>query len=132
MGRGRVVLLLCALVLCACRSRRVEYVSAVGWHTDTLVRTVLRSDSVWVHDSVHVREGKDTVWMERWHTRHSLREVRDTLYRVRTDSVPKPYPVERALNRWERAKQDWGGVAMVLLAVSVLSLVWRLARRCGL
>lgn len=129
MGRCGIILLLSGFLLGACRSQRVEYVTLDRWHTDTLLSALRIRDSIYVHDSVHVREGKDTVWMERWHTRYSKREVHDTLYISKTDSIPQPYPIERPLTRWESTKLDWGGRALACLALLLLAGAWKFCRR---
>lgn len=124
MGRGCLIALLCALCLCSCRSVRTEYVPIMQTRSDTLIQYKERVDSVWRYDSVHVREGRDTVWMDRWHVRVERHKTCDTLYINKTDSIPKPYPVERPLTRWQRTKQDWGGWSMLVAGVAV-SLVLR-------
>lgn len=93
--------------------------------SDTLMQYKERVDSVWRYDSVHVREGRDTVWMDRWHVRVERHKTCDTLYINKTDSIPKPYPVERPLTRWQRTKQDWGGWAMLVAGVAVVLVLRR-------
>ena len=63
--------------------------------------------------------------------RDSLSVVNARLESVRADSVPVPYPVERELSKWERAKIDYGGKAILGLGVMVvvcIAVVW-LARK---
>lgn len=127
--RGVILVLLVLLALCSCRTVRTEYVPVYETRTDTMRQTVERTDSVWVYDSIHVRETPDTVWLERWHKSVRERTLRDTVYRVLTDTVPRPYPVEREQTRWERTKQDWGGWAMLALSVICAGFIWCLARK---
>lgn len=117
-------------VLAGCKTRyvtvetvRTEYVS----RTDTLVQR----DSVWAHDSIHVREKGDTVWVERWSIRYQDR-WRDRVHTdtiVRVDSVQVPYPVERKLSKWQQWCLDWGkvttGGTIALLAIGCWLLVGR-------
>lgn len=93
--------------------------------SDTLIQYKERVDSVWMYDSVHVREGRDTVWMDRWHVRVERLKTCDTLYIAKTDSIPKPYSVERPLTRWQRTKQDWGGWAMLVAGAAVVLVLRR-------
>lgn len=62
----------------------------------------------------------------------SIRELLRQLESVKSDSIPVPYPVERSLSRWEKAKIDFGGMAIgatVLLVVFVIAwLIKRYAR----
>ena len=62
-------------------------------------------------------------WRDRW--RERTKEVHDTVYIERTDSVPVPYPVERELSRWERVKVDYGGFALGLVgSVLAVAVIW--------
>lgn len=66
----------------------------------------------------------DTVidYRDRWHK--STEYVHDTCYVERTDSIPVPYPVERSLSRWEKAKMDFGGFALGGIAVALCAAAW--------
>ena len=86
-------------------------------------------DSVFVKDSVFVREKGDTVevfrtlFVDRWHDRT------DTLRAVSTDTIRVPYPVEKELTRWEKAKLDIGGIAIGTAIAAVLAIVvWLVIR----
>ena len=93
----------------------------------------LRVDTVAMRDSVAVYVNGDTVritkYRDRWRTR--IIERHDTVAVAKVDSVavpvevPKPYPVERKLTRWERTKMDAGGIAIGILGVAALcGLAW--------
>ncbi len=41
---------------------------------------------------------------------------------VKVDSVPVPYLVERKLSRWEQAKIDLGGVAILAFGISLVAI----------
>lgn len=92
---------------------------------DTLRITQQQRDSIFLHDSIYVRErtSGDTVWMEveRWHTRYQDRFIHDSIYAVRTDSIPVPYPVEKevpARLSWFQQMTLWmGRLALVALAL---------------
>lgn len=44
---------------------------------------------------------------------------------IKTDSVPSIVPVERELSRWEKAKMDFGGMAIGGLAVVLcIAVIW--------
>ena len=64
-----------------------------------------------------------TEYRDRWRDRVILK--RDTLSQVKTDSIAVPYPVERSLTRWEKVKQDAGGIAIGgVLVVLCAAVVW--------
>lgn len=120
--------IVCAWLLIGCRS--VELVPYAVETVRTEWRDRLVRDSVVLHDSVHVKERGDTVWMERWHTVYRDRTVLDTV--VRTDSIPVPYPVERELGRWEQFRLDVGGYAITVVALGIVAAaVWAVMRLRG-
>ena len=128
-----VVMMAVGLLLCAlfgsCKS--VEYVPVIEHHTDTLIQTKIVKDSVYLKDSTHVSEKNDTVKIEHWHTEFLKKEVHDTVYISKTDSVPAPYPVEvikkvpAELTMWERLKMKAGGIAILLCIFAFLYWIWR-------
>lgn len=128
-----IVMFIVGLALCAlfgsCKS--VEYVPVIEHHTDTLIQTKIVKDSVYLKDSIHVREKNDTVKIEHWHTEFLKKEVHDTVYISKTDSVPAPYPVEvikevpAELSMWELLKMKAGGIAILLCIFAFLFWIWR-------
>ena len=91
--------------------------------TDTLRETRNMRDSIYLHDSVFVKqyERGETVFVEKekWHTRYQDRLLVDTVYKSRTDSVPVPYEVtefvEYNLTWWQKTRMYAGDVLMVSL-----------------
>lgn len=115
-------------LLCGCKAKEVVTVERV--RTDTLLWYSNIHDSVVVKDSVYIRDGEDTVVVERWHTRWRERVVRDTIYKSRVDSVHMPYPVvkmvEKELSMWQKIRMHAGDVVLAILGVGV---VWAIVRR---
>ena len=108
------------MLLSACRVQRVPSPIPSETRVDTVLQNLVRTDSVVMYDSVFVRETPDTVLIERWRVRYRTADVHDTVYRSKTDTIRIPYAVEKSLSRWQRTKQDWGGLAMVLVLLFVL------------
>ena len=87
------------------------------WLTDTVIQ----------NDTRFIFVKGDTVidWRDRW--RERIKEVHDTLYIERTDTVRVPVPVERKLKKWEQTKMDFGGAAIgatvVVLCIAVIWLI---------
>ena len=106
------------LWLCGCKG--VEYVPVKEVKTE--YRDRWHRDSVHVLDSVIVEAKGDKVYRTRW--RIEYRDVLrvDSFIKVATMTVP--YPVERALTKWERARIDWGGWAMLAVVVLSVAVVW--------
>ena len=113
------VLLMIALWLTSCTTTKVVTVEKVK--TDTTYITKQQRDSIWLHDSIHVTERGDTIRIERWHTKYVEREVHDTLYRAKTDSIPVPYEVVKEVPRqkswFERTMFSVGIIALMALAL---------------
>lgn len=60
--------------------------------------------------------------------RDSLSVLNTRLESIKTDSVPSIVPVERELSKWEKAKMDFGGMAIggsgVLFIGLCIAVVW--------
>ena len=83
-----------ALLMCSCKS--IEYVPVVEKevHHDSIYFTQIQKDSVWMHDSIRIESKGDTVRIEKWHTKYIEKQVHDTTYVAKVDSVPVPYEVK--------------------------------------
>ena len=108
-----MVVVLCCISSCT----TTKYVPVVEYHTDTLIQKMTQRDSIYLHDSTIVREKGDTVLIERWHTRYRDREVHDTVYQSRIDSVPAPYPVT------EYVERKMSAIDKLLIAAGILSII---------
>ena len=118
------VLLMIALWLTSCTTTKVVTVEKVK--TDTTYITKQQRDSIWLHDSIHVTERGDTIRIERWHTKYVEREVHDTLYRAKTDSIPVPYEVVKEVPR----KSTWFERIMFCTGIiSILCLILFVAKK---
>ena len=97
-------------VICSCRT--VKYVPVETVKVDTTYINKLQRDSIYLLDSVYVKEKGDTVLIEKYKYLYRDKLVRDTLYMAKTDSIQVPYPVEKELTRWQQMKQELGGWAL--------------------
>ena len=120
---GWVLIAILAVMCLGCKS--VQYVPVETVRTDTCYVNKIRTDSVYVRDSVVVERGGDTIKVTAWRWRERYVVQRDTIYRSKTDSISVPYPVERKLSRWEKTKQDIGGIAIgAFIAVVSAVVIW--------
>jgi hypothetical protein len=121
------VLMMIALWLTSCTTTRVMTVEKVK--TDTTYITKQQRDSIWLHDSIHVTERGDTIRIEKWHTKYIEREVHDTLYRAKTDSIPVPYEVIKEVPRqskwFERIMFCTGIISILCLILFVAKKIER-------
>lgn len=99
-----------------------KYVPVIEHRTDTLIQTNLQHDSVYVHDSIMVSQQGDTVRIDRWHTKYVEKQVHDTTYISKTDSIPKPYPVIQEvpaqLTWWQQTRLHLANILLWVLGIS--------------
>lgn len=122
-------LILALLLLCGCSRKVYVPTERVITRIDTCFYAQLRVDSVTLRDSVAVIQRGDTVYMTKYRDRFRYRERVDTVYSSAVDSVTVrvPYPVERELTAWEKAKMQTGGAAIALTAAAAVMALIALA-----
>lgn len=94
-----IYIILLAFLMSGCRTKR-DVIREVREYHDTVRIEGVRSDSVWVHDSVTIMVQGDTVRETRWRVeyrdrwrdvaRDVIREVHDTTVVTKTIEVRKP------------------------------------------
>ena len=121
------ILLSALMMLTSCK--HTEYITVEKVRTDTTYISKLQRDSVWLHDSIHVAEKGDTVKIEKWHTKYIEKQIHDTLYKAKVDSVPVPYPVpeyiEKNLTWWQQTRIHLANIVLYLLGLGLLFLMVR-------
>ncbi|RGR89905.1 hypothetical protein DWY20_13925 [Phocaeicola coprocola] len=108
-------------VICSCRT--VKYIPVETIKVDTTYINKLQRDSIYMLDSVYVKEKGDTVLIEKYKYLYRDKLVRDTMYISKVDSIQVPYPVEKELTRWQQFRMDFGGWAMCIVVISILILI---------
>ena len=116
-----LMLIVMFAVMAMCSScTTTQYVPVIEHKTDTVRQCLTLRDSVWVHDSTFIKEKGDTVRIEKWHTKYVSKEVHDTTYISKTDSVPVPYEVVKEVHR-KRSTVDW--VLTIMGMLSILGII---------
>lgn len=136
---GFILMIVLGLALCALLGSctTTKYIQVPVVHNDTTVITKHQRDSIWMHDSILVSEKGDTVRIEKWHTKYVTKEVHDTLYQAKVDSVP--YPVEvikevpAKLTWWQQTRLHLFNIIGIALVVIVVFYVgkWHISRLGG-
>jgi hypothetical protein len=118
-------LILATMTLASCKP--VKYLPAESVKTE--YHKELVRDSVFLYDSIFVKEKKDTVYIERYRYLYRDKTVRDTA--LINDTIRIPYPVEipveitKPLSGWQNF-QIWLGRALIgAVAVFCLSFYIR-------
>ena len=125
-----LVLCVASLILFAMSScTTTKYVEVEKVRTDTVYKSKVERDSVWLHDSVEVNVKGDTVLVEKWHTKIKETFVYDTLQVLKKDSIPVPYPVtkyvEKELSWWQ---QTCMYIAYAVIALLVIFFGWKIVK----
>jgi hypothetical protein len=64
------------------------------------------------------------VWYERWHTQYRDRLRIDTVYQARVDTIAKPYPVikevEKKLTKTQKGLMWTGGLSLMALFLFIV------------
>jgi hypothetical protein len=119
------------LLFASCTTTKVVTVEKVK--IDTTYITKWQRDSVWLHDSTIVREKGDMVLVEKWHTKYKEKQVHDTLYKSRVDSIPVPYPVEKLVEKeltwWQQTRLHLANIILCLLGVVAVWWIGGLIRK---
>lgn len=122
MKKVWLVLLVC-VVMVGCRT--LPEPVAVRVERDSIYLSRVERDSVFVRDSVTIREKGDTVYRDRWRVEYRERVLRDTAYIERNDTITNVVEVEKALTWWERTRMAAGDVALLALGVLLIYMILR-------
>lgn len=85
-------ILIVGIIIMLCSCTKTEYVTVENIKHDTAYVSKIQRDSIWLHDSTIIDKGGDTMKIEKWHTKYVLKQVNDTTYISKTDTVSQPYP----------------------------------------
>ena len=126
-------LLVIIVCVACCTSCKTKYVTVPEYHTRYThnTDTFLRSDTMFVRDSVIIRMQGDSTIVEKikWRDRFVNVYKIKTNTVMQTDSIRVPYPVEKQLSKWEQAKMDYGGMAIGgTVALVIFAVVWLVKR----
>ena len=124
-----IIALLIALFFGSCRSVRVIEKEVIK--TDTVLTTKIQIDSIYVNDSIYIREliQGDTVKIttDRWHTRWRDRILYDSLYIAQRDTVRVTdiKEVPRKLSGWQWF-QIWAGrLALIAIMLTAGVIIYK-------
>lgn len=109
-----------------------RYIPVESVKVDSVFIAQYQRDTVYRLDSVLIRAQNDTVYKDVWRYVYRDRVVRDTVYKVSRDTVPRVVKVKKDLSRMERIKMSLGEVALyaILVAAAVVAM-WLLKRLKG-
>ncbi len=99
---------------------------------DSIFIAQYQRDTIYRQDSVVIRTVADTVYKDAWRYIYRDRIVRDTVLKVRRDTVPRVVTVEKELSRMDRIKLSLGEVALyAILVAAAVAAMWFMKRLKG-
>ena len=113
------------MIIWLCSSCSTQYVPVESVRYDSVFFEKIRKDSIFVQDSVFIRQKGDTVFKDKFKVVYKYVLLRDTLLSVRRDSITIPVPVEKKRTWWEQTKIDVGGYAVTIIVIYVLCRLMR-------
>lgn len=109
------ILMLVGMLAESCRS--IQYVPVETVKYEYITRDSIQLDSVYVKDSILIRQKSDTVFLDKYRYVYKYKYIDKVDTVLRVDSVAVPYPVEKKLTRWQQMKMDFGAMATGILAL---------------
>ena len=122
---GRIAMVAAMLLIWSMCSCSTQYVPVESVRYDSVFFEKIRKDSIFVQDSVFIRQKGDTVFKDKLKFVYKYVLLRDTMLTVRRDSVPVPVPVEKKRTWWEQTKIDVGGYAVTIIVIFILYRLMR-------
>ena len=115
--RRLIIMAVALAVLTGCKTIEYVPVTVVEHKTDSIYFTQVQRDSIWMHDSISIKEKGDTVRIEKWHTKYIEKQVHDTTYVAKHDSIPVPYEVVKEVPA-KKTAAEW-----LLLWTGILAII---------
>lgn len=113
--------LLLFLCLCGCRT---EYVPIESVRYDSVMIEKLMRDSVFVRDSVYLKEKGDTIYKYKDRFVYVYKNRVDTFFTEKIREKEVPVQVERKLAWWEVVKMEW--LDRIFAALVIVALYWKI------
>lgn len=99
---------------------KTQYIPVESIRTDSVFVYRNVASAITIKDSIYIDRTKDTVKVTQYKYVGERFTSTDTIYINKSDTIRLPYPVERKLSRWEQAKIDYGGFALLAVLVAVI------------
>lgn len=100
---------------------------------DSVYISRVEHDTIRERDSIYISAVADTVFKTVYKWRYRDRVVRDTVWRMQRDTIPRVVTVEKELSRMERIKLSLGEVFLwIIIAGAVAVALWFAKRLKGL
>lgn len=118
-----IVFLTSGICFTSCRS---IYVPIETVKHDSIYISKVLHDSIYQRDSIYVDRKGDTVFIYKDRYLYKYKNLIDTMYVSRTDSIQVPYPVEHELSWWETIKYGLVGFLIGVIVLLIINVVGRI------
>ena len=108
--------------LSSCRS--MHYVPVETVKRDSVYINKAFCDSIYQRDSIYIDRKGDTILIYKDRYLYKYKNLTDTMYMIRVDSMQVPYPVERELSWWQSVKLQVGEIAIVVIVGLIIVIAW--------
>ena len=128
---ARIVVVVIMVLLWFLFGCSTKYLPLESVRYDSVMIDRLMRDSVFVRDSVYLKEKGDTIYKYKDKYVYVYKNRVDTFYMEKIREIEMPVPVERKLSWWERVKlkyAEWVIGALVAIALIYALRQW-LARK---
>ncbi|SHF40445.1 hypothetical protein SAMN05444349_11874 [Bacteroides faecichinchillae] len=113
-----IVFLMSGTCFTSCRS--VQYVPVETVKKDSIYINKIQHDSIYRRDSVYIDRSGDTIYIYKDRYLYKYKNLTDTVYISRVDSINVPYMVEKKLTRWQSIKMELGGWAFAAIVIIII------------
>jgi hypothetical protein len=116
-----------ALIFLCCACGTIKYVPIESVRTE--YRHTVAKDSIFLRDSIFVKEKGDTLIIEKYRYLYRDRFLRDSVF-IR-DTIRVPYPIEKIkevkkpLSGWQNFQIWYGRIALIAALLFVVYFVWK-------
>lgn len=124
----KILFILTLAFLCLGSCRSIRSVSVESVRHDSIYITARQHDSIYMRDSIYVRDKGDTVFIYKDKYIYAYLGKTDTMYRNRTDTITQFLKVERELTGWQKLRMNVGGWCMGILLILILCGIWRIIK----
>ena len=120
------------LLLCLCSSCKMpQYIPVETVKTE--YRHIATTDSIFLRDSIFVKQKGDTLILEKYRYLYRYNTVRDSIFK--TDTIRVPFPVEvikqvkKPLSSWQSFQIWCGRIALLLATLAIIYFVLKLQKK---